>query len=141
MYRDDKCAVCGESLPPDHFYCREHAAEVDRRLHEIGLLLARVTTDLGQLATLLDGVAEPTWDYVAEQVPGDPHWPVVPQVRLRADADEVEVSVDPEPGYIRSVIAVGLPQLLAALHEGLDTVDMHRFAETCARVEGAGATH
>ena len=34
MYRDDLCAVCGESLPPDHLYCREHAAIVDDLLHE-----------------------------------------------------------------------------------------------------------
>lgn len=141
MYRDDTCAVCGQALPPDHFYCREHAAEVDDRLREIGELLPRVVADAGRLAVLLDQVAEPTWDFVAEAEPEDPTWPPVPQVTLRADADEVAFDVDAEPGYVRATIGVPLGQLLAAVRAGVDTPEFHRLASACRDVEGAGATH
>ncbi|MGH3665134.1 MAG: hypothetical protein ACRDU8_03400, partial [Egibacteraceae bacterium] len=101
MYRDDQCAVCGESLPPDHFYCREHAAQVDDRLHEIGALLACVTDDLPRLAELLEQVAGETWDWLAESQPDEPDWPPVGPVSLRVHADEVDVDVDTEPGRVR----------------------------------------
>lgn len=141
MYRDDVCAVCRESLPPDHFYCREHSEGVDDRLHEIGALLPRLVADLQHLAALLDQVAPETWDYVAEHDPADPDWPVVPHVTLRADADEVEVDVDSEPGCVRVGLDVGLRPLLAAIAVGIDTPELHRLAETCATIEGANATH
>jgi hypothetical protein len=141
MYRDDVCAVCAEALPPDHFYCREHAAEVDERLHEIGALVPRVAADVGRLATLLGEVAGITWDYLAEDEPGDPDWPPVPRVELRADADELAIDVDTEPGYVRASLAVPLQRLLGAVHSALDTPDLRRLAEACRQIQGAGATH
>jgi hypothetical protein len=141
MYRDDVCAVCGEALPPDHLYCREHAAQVDDRLHEVGELVPRVLDDLRRLGELVAGIAEPTWDYVAEGEPDDPPWPPVPRLELLADADEIDVDVDAEPGYVRLVLQVGLPQLLSAVGEALDTSELRRAADACAKAEGANATH
>jgi hypothetical protein len=141
MYRDDVCAVCGESLPPDHFYCREHAAGVDDRLHEIGALVPRLLDDLGRLSELLPGVAEETWDYLAEGEPDDPVWPPVPSIHLRADADEVDVDLDSEPGYVAVRLEVALTQLLSALQEGIDTPELRRTAAACAAAEGANSTH
>jgi hypothetical protein len=141
MYRDDVCAVCGESLPPDHLYCREHAAEVDDRLHEIGEALPGVVAALRRLATLVDGIAEETWDYVAEQEADDPDWPPAPLVELRADADEVDIDVDSEPDCVRARVRLPLGGLLGALAAGLDTPDLHRLARACATVEGASTTH
>lgn len=141
MYRDDVCAVCGESLPPDHLYCRAHASEVDDRLHEIGALVPELLDRMGRLAELLDGIAEETWDYVAEHEGDDPDWPPVPVLEVRADADEIDVDVDTEPGYVRAEIRVALSQLLAAASAGLDSADLRRFAAVCTEVEGANATH
>jgi hypothetical protein len=141
MYRDDVCAVCGESLPPDHLYCREHAAEVDDRLHEIGVLLPRVTADLARLAELVDGIAEPTWDYLAEQQPDDPLWPPIPRLEALADAEEVDVDVDAEPGMVRVVLEMRLAQLLAVVGRGLGTPELDRLAAAAAEAEGANATH
>ena len=139
MYRDDTCAVCGESLPPDHFYCREHSAGVDDRLHEIGALLPRVAADVARLAALLGEVAEETWDYLAEDEPDDPAWPPVPEVALRADPEQVEVDVDSEPGLVRVRLAVPLADLLAALAGGMAPAE--RFAAACSDADGANATH
>jgi hypothetical protein len=141
MYRDDVCAVCGESLPPDHFYCREHAAGVDDRLHEIGSRLPRLLEELANLTELLDGVAEETWDYLAEDEPDDPIWPPVPTVLVRADAEDIDVDVDSEPGYVAVRLQLGLPALLAALAAGLDTEDLRRAAAACRAAEGANSTH
>ena len=141
MYRDDVCAVCGESLPPDHLYCREHAAEVDEHLHEIGERLPELLTGLSRLAELVDGIAEETWDYVAEQEPDDPLWPPSPVVAVVADADEVDIDVDSEPGYVRARVRLPLPRLLAALAAGLDTDELRRVARACSTVEGASTTH
>lgn len=141
MYRDDTCAVCGCSLPPDHLYCREHAAEIDARLREIGALLPQLTAGVRRLAALLDEVATETWDYVAEQEPDDPVWPPTPPVRIRADVDEIEVDVDSEPGLVRVELGIGLAALSAALADGLEHPELQRFAEACAAIEGAGATH
>jgi hypothetical protein len=141
MYRDDVCAVCGESLPPDHVYCREHAATVDERLHDIGALLPRLLDDLGRLSELLDGIAEETWDYLAEDEADDPEWPPVPRVEVRADAEEVDVDVDTEPGYVAVRLDVALAPLLRAVAAGLDTAELRRAAAACAAAEGASSTH
>ena len=141
LYRDDTCAVCGESLPPDHFYCREHGAGVDDRLHEIGALLPRVAQDAQRLATLLAHVAEETWDYLAEQQPDDPPWPPVPDLALTADADAVDVDVDTEPGYVRLQLRLPLHQLLNALAQGLGGPELERVAGASAAARGANATH
>lgn len=141
MYRDDVCAVCGESLPPDHFYCREHAATVDDRLHEIGALLPRVAADVERLALLMSQVAQETWDYIAEQQPDDPPWPPVPDVALRTDADEVTVDVDTEPGYVTVRLSTSLATVLAAVSEGLAGEQWRRFAAGAADAQGANATH
>lgn len=141
MYRDDTCATCGESLPPDHLYCREHAAEVDDRLHELGERLPRLLEDLDAVTRLLAELAEETYDYVAEAEPDEPEWPPRPRVTVRADAEDVDVAVDPEPGLVDAHLSVGLPTLLAAVRDGLSAEEVRRFAAACARAEGAGATH
>lgn len=141
MYRDDRCAVCGESLPPDHFYCRLHGAEVDDRLHEIGELLGHLTEDLPRLAKLLGEIAPETWDWLAEQAGEEDVWPPVPPVELRVHADEVDVDVDTEPGQVRIHLAADLHHLLTALAEGLRAADAARVAAGCAKASGANATH
>ena len=141
MYRDDVCAVCGESLPPDHFYCREHAATVDDRLHEIAALLPRLADDVARLGELLGQVAPETWDYLAEQQPDDPEWPPVPAVSLRPDADAITVDVDSDPGYVSVQLAAPLRDLLTALGHALGTEEWSRVAAALARAEGANATH
>ena len=141
MYRDDVCAVCGESLPPDHFYCREHGATVDDRLHEIGGLLADVTQQATRLAELLRQVAPETWDYLAEQEDDDPQWPPVPGVLLRADADDIEVDVDSEPGFVTVRLSLPLAELLAEVARDMDGAEWQRLAAAAARAHGADATH
>lgn len=141
MYRDDVCAVCGESLPPDHFYCREHAATVDDRLREIGRLLPRVAADVGRLAELLGQVAPETWDYLSEQEAGDPAWPPVPALALRPDADAVAVDVDTDPGYVRVELAAPLEDLLQALAVAISGDEWMRLAAAAATAQGANATH
>ena len=141
MYRDDRCAVCGESLPPDHFYCREHAAGVDDRLHEIGALLGSVANDAQRLAAVLDQVAEETWDYLAEQEPDDPAWPPVPELALTADGGAVDVDVDTEPGFVRLRLRLPVAQLVAALARGLAAPEVERVAAASAAAHGANATH
>jgi hypothetical protein len=139
MYRDDTCAVCGKSLPPDHFYCREHAAGVDDRLHDLGATLSRWLNDLDRVVTLLGQVAPETWDYLAEREPDDQLWPTAPTVELRADPEEITVDVDSEPGLVRVRLGVGLLPLLTALAEA--TSDLRRMAAACEKAEGANATH
>lgn len=141
MYRDDTCAVCGASLPPDHFYCRQHAATVDDRLHEIGELLGRTAEDLPRLATLLGQVAQETWDYLADGEADGPQWPPAPAVDLRVHADEVDVDVDTEPGRVRLSLTTGLAPLLAAVAAGLDSADVGRLARACIQAHGTDATH
>jgi hypothetical protein len=141
VYRDDTCAVCGESLPPDHFYCREHGATVDERLHTIGALLPRVTEDLATLAELRDGIAEETWDYVAEQQDDDPQWPPAPVVAIRADAEEIDVDVDSEPGYVSVRLSTDAATIARDLAAGLDSEQWRRLAAATATAEGADATH
>lgn len=141
MYRDDTCAVCGDSLPPDHFYCREHAATVDERLREIGDLLPRVTADVRQLGSLMGQIAQETWDYLAEQQDDDPEWPPVPLVDLHADADEVDVDVDSEPGYVRVQLQMPLAAVLAALAESLGAPQWERIAGAATAAEDLNATH
>ncbi len=139
MYRDDVCAVCGESLPPDHFYCREHAAGVDDRLHELGERLGRWLDDLGALSTLASQVAPETWDYLAEHEADDPDWPPAPAIDVRADPEEVTVDVDREPGFVQVRLAVPVEELLAALATG--TGELRQLATACANAKGANATH
>ncbi|MPZ72640.1 MAG: hypothetical protein GEU74_05320 [Nitriliruptorales bacterium] len=141
VYRDDTCAVCGESLPPDHFYCREHGASVDDRLHEIGNLVPRVTTELSRLAMLLDQVAGETWDYLAEQQSDDPEWPPASAVALRADADDIEVDVDSEPGFVTVRVALPLSDLLAEVARDLQRPEWQKVGQATAAVHGANATH
>ncbi len=141
MYRDDSCAVCGESLPPDHFYCREHAAGVDDRLHEVGVLLHRVGDDLPRLVELLAAVAPETWDYLADVAGDEPTWPPQVTVRLRLQGDDVDVDVDPETGGVRVTLAAALPELLGAVSRGLAGADAARLAAACRVAEGANASH
>lgn len=141
MYRDDVCAVCGESLPPDHLYCRLHASDVDERLHEIADLLPQVGRDAERLAALLDGIAAETWDYLAEREADDPDWPPTTEVGLRLDPEQVDVDVDREPGYVRIDLRLELVDVLAAVGRGLRDAADPRFVSAAASAEGAGATH
>ena len=141
MYRDDTCPVCGESLPPDHLYCREHGATVDERLHEIGALLSRVSAGLPRLAELLGQIAGETYDWLAEPHDPDAEWPPVPALSLRVAPEDVDVDLDSEPGYVRVVVRPALPALLAALASALDTAETQAFAQAAARAEGGNATH
>lgn len=141
MYRDDVCAVCGESLPPDHLYCREHAADVDDRLHEIGALLGRAVEDVPRLAGLLRQVAQETYDWVADGHDDEPEWPPVLPLSLRLAPEDVDVDVDSEPGMVRVSLRPSLAVLLAAVAGALDTEEAARFAAACADAEGANATH
>lgn len=140
MYRDDVCAVCGESLPPDHFYCRRHGADVDDRLHDIGRLLPAVQRDAADLSGLLDGIAEETWDYLAERRPDDPEWPPQIPVTLTVDTEAVDVDVDREPGMVQVHLDLPLPDLLAVVARALGATDP-ALAAACAAAEGANATH
>lgn len=141
MYRDDTCATCGVSLPPDHLYCREHAAEVDQRLHELGQRLPRLLDDLDAVTDLLRSLAEETYEYVAEDEPDDPAWPPRPDITVRAEAEDLQVDVDTEPGYVDARLTTDLSTLLDAVRAGLPTGELRRFAAACARTQGAGATH
>ncbi|HUH08097.1 MAG TPA: hypothetical protein VML96_09850 [Egibacteraceae bacterium] len=141
MYRDDVCPACGASLPPDHLYCRAHAAEVDDRLHEIAALLAEVRDAATRLAQLHERIAVETWDYLAEQEPDDPLWPPAPRLELRADADRIQVDVDSEPGVVQVRVETDLVDLLRALSVALSATETQDFAKACAAAQGAGATH
>ena len=141
MYRDDTCAVCGESLPPDHFYCREHSLTVDDRLHEIGDLLARIGEDLPRLALLLDQVAQETWDYLAEGTQDEPDWPPVANLLARAHPDDVDVDVDSEPGQVRVRLDLPLPRLIADLADVLNRSGITELTDACHAAQGANATH
>ena len=141
MYRDDTCAVCGESLPPDHLYCREHAADVDARLHQVGELLPRITADLSGLAQLLRGVHEETWEYLAQNQPDDPDWPPSPHVQVTADAEEVDIDVDTEPGMVRVALQVPAATVLQAVARALTGPEFDRLAAAAAAAEGLNATH
>jgi hypothetical protein len=94
-----------------------------------------------RLAVLVDGVADETWNYVAEDELDDPLWPPVPVVSFTADADEVDIDVDTEPGFVRAELRVPLPRLLSALADDLDNAELRRLAAACTAVEGASATH
>jgi hypothetical protein len=141
MYRDDVCAVCGESLPPDHFYCREHGANVDARLHALGAGLDALTEELSRLAALAGGIAQETWDYLAEDDPSDPLWPPAPTLDLRVLSDEVEVDVDTEPGFVRVTLRAGIGALLGALAAALDGPAIRAAAAAARDAQGADATH
>lgn len=141
MYRDDTCAVCGESLPPDHFYCREHGATVDERLQEIGTLLPRVTADLARAGVLLEQIAQETWDYLAEQQPDDPEWPPVPAVSLHADAEEIDVDIDTEPGFVSVRLTTAASAVLQAVAAALEDPQWRRLVEVAGAADGMNATH
>ena len=141
LYREDTCAVCGESLPPDHFYCREHGAEVDDRLHEIGDLLPRVAADVARLGALFDQIAQETWDYLAEQEPDDPDWPPAPVIEIAADAEEIDVDVDSEPGYVSVRLSTGAGPVLQAVAAALGDHQWRRLGQAAAQAEDLNATH
>ncbi|CAN5313787.1 hypothetical protein BH23ACT9_BH23ACT9_39210 [soil metagenome] len=141
MYRDDACAVCGDSLPPDHLYCREHAAAVDDLLHELGELLPQVTGGLVRAAELLDLIAPETWDYLAEQTPEDPDWPPQPTLITTTDGDDVDVDVDRDPGKVTVSVRSDLATLLADLAVALRAAGVDAMAMSARPAEGAGATH
>lgn len=141
MYRDDQCAVCGVALPPDHVYCREHAAEVDDRLHRIGALLERVLDDLPQLTQLLDEVAPETWDWLSDAADVDDEWPPPLPLRLNLHADEFDVDVDSEPGRVRVLVETDLHTWAAATNTATRQVGLRRLAAACTKATGADAAY
>ena len=141
MYRDDQCAVCGAALPPDHVYCREHAGEVDDRLHEIGTLLHRLVDDVPALTRLLDQVAPETWEWLSDSMGREDQWPPPLPVRLRLHADQVEVDVASEPGQVLVDLEVDLRTWCDALREAIKATDLRTVAQACAQATGAGAAY
>lgn len=141
MYRDDQCAVCGAALPPDHVYCREHAAEVDDRLHRIGALLDRVLDDLPQLARLVDEVAPETWDWLSEAAEEDEEWPPPLALRLLLHADQFDVDVDSEPGRVRVRLEADLHTWAAATDAAMRQGGLRLVAQACTKATGADAAY
>lgn len=141
MYRDDQCAVCGAALPPDHVYCREHAAQVDDRLHRIGALLDRVLDDLPQLERLLAEVAPETWDWLADGAAVDADWPPALPLRLLLHADAFDVDVDSEPGQVRVRLETDLRTWSQVTGAAMDEVGLRRVAQACGKAAGADAAY
>lgn len=145
MYRDDVCAVCGESLPPDHLYCREHAAQVDDLLHEIGDRVPALLADLARLADLVSSIHPETWDYLAEQHAEDeddePVWPPASLLTLHADGGDVDVDVDTEPGMVTVEVRTALADLLRAVATTIETSGAPAMAAAASEARDAGATH
>lgn len=141
MYRDDQCAVCGVALPPDHVYCREHAAEVDGRLHRIGQLLGRVLDDLPQLAKLLGEVAPDTWEWLSDEVGDSDEWLPPLALRLQVHADQLDVDVDTEPGRVRLDLEADLPDWCRATTAAMDAAALRRVADACLEATGADAAY
>ena len=141
MYRDDQCAVCGAALPPDHVYCREHAGEVDERLHEIGTLLHRLVDDVPTLTRLLGQVAPETWEWLSDSMGREDQWPPPLPIRLRLHADQVEVDVASEPGQVLVDLEVDLRTWCDALREAIEATDLRTVARACAQAAGAGAAY
>ncbi len=141
MYRDDQCAVCGAALPPDHVYCREHAAEVDERLHRVGATLGRVLDDLPELARLVGEIAPETWEWLSDEQGVAEEWPPALDVRLSLHADQVDVDVDSEPGQVRVDLATELRDLVQAATDAMERAELRRVARACAEASGADAAY
>lgn len=141
MYRDDECAVCGTALPPDHAYCREHAGQVDDRLHQIGELLDRVLDDLPRLARLLGEIAPETWDWLSDDSGADDDWPPPLELGLQLHADEFEVDVDSEPGRVRLDIETALATWCRSTVSAMDSAGLREVARACAHARGADAAY
>lgn len=141
MYRDDECAVCGTALPPDHAYCREHAAEVDDRLHEVGVLLDRALDDLPRLSRLLSEIAPETWDWLSDEVDDDRDWPPPLALALQVHADEFGVDVDSEPGRVRIDLQTSLRSWCSATASALDVAGLKTVAQACTQARGADAAY
>lgn len=141
MYRDDQCAVCGAALPPDHVYCREHAGQVDDRLHQIGELLQRIADDIPALTRLLDQVAPETWEWLSDTMGSDEQWPPPLAVRMRLHADQVDVDVASDPGQVRVDLDADLATWCDALRAAIDAADLRTVADACLQAKGAGAAY
>jgi hypothetical protein len=128
-------------LPPDHVYCREHAAQVDERLHEIGALLRRLVDDLPVLTRLLEQVAPETWEWLSDTMDSDEQWPPSLAMRLRLHADQVEVDVASEPGQVHVDLDAELTTWCTALLAAVEAGDLRNVADACARAQGAGAAY
>ena len=141
MYRDDVCAVCGDSLPPDHLYCREHAAIVDDLLHELGGLLPRLDADLRRAAELITSIHPETWDYLAEGVGTDAEWPPRPRLITTTDGEDLDVDVDSDPGKVTISVDLDLADVLRDLAAALGAAGVEAVAAAARDADGAGATH
>lgn len=141
MYRDDQCAVCGAALPPDHVYCREHAAEVDDRLHRIGATLDRVLDDLPELARLVGEIAPETWEWLSDEAADPDEWPPPLDLRLHLHADQIDVDVDSEPGRVRVDLTTELIDWARAAADAMDRTKLRRVAQACADASGADAAY
>jgi hypothetical protein len=141
VYRDDECAVCGAALPPDHVYCREHAAEVDDRLHRVGELLGRVLDDLPQLAQLLDEIAPETWEWLSDDAGATAGWLPPLALRLQVHADQLDVDVDSEPGRVRLDVEADLSAWCRTTVAAMDAASLRRVARACTEAMGADAAY
>jgi hypothetical protein len=141
VYRDDQCAVCGAALPPDHVYCREHAGQVDDRLHEIGVLLRRIADDVPALTRLLGQVAPETWEWLSDTMGSDEQWPPSLAVQMRLHADQVDVDVANDPGQVTVDLDADLLTLCDALRVAIEATDLNSVADACVDAQGAGAAY
>lgn len=141
MYRDDECPVCGAALPPDHVYCREHAAEVDERLHRVGDLLHRVLDDLPRLSQLLDEIAPETWEWLSDETGDATAWPPPLALRLQVHADQFDVDVDSEPGRVRLDVECDLSAWCRTTVAATDDARLRRVAHACTETTGADAAY
>lgn len=133
--------MCGAALPPDHVYCREHAGQVDDRLHQIGELLRRIADDVPALTRLLDQVAPETWEWLSDTMGSDEQWPPPLAVRMRLHADQVDVDVASDPGQVRVDLDADLLTLCDALRVAIEATDLRSIADACLHAEGAGAAY
>ena len=133
--------MCGAALPPDHVYCREHAGQVDDRLHHIGELLQRIADDVPALTRLLDQVAPETWEWLSDSMGSDEQWPPPLAVRMRLHADQVDVDVAGDPGQVRVDLDADLATWCDALRTAIEATDLRAVADACLDAEGAGAAY
>jgi hypothetical protein len=122
-------------------YCREHAGQVDERLHELGALLQRLSDDIPALTRLLDQVAPETWEWLSDTMGSDDEWPPALALHLRLHADQVEVDVAGEPGQVRVDLDADLLTWCEALLAAVEAAKLRVVADACAHAQGAGAAY
>jgi hypothetical protein len=122
-------------------YCREHAGQVDDRLHELGALLRRLSDDIPALTRLLGQVAPETWEWLSDTMGSDEEWPPPLALQMRLHADQVEVDVASEPGQVRVDLDAELLTWCEALQAAVDAAKLRVVADACEQAQGAGAAY